>query len=96
MMGTPSPLLDGLITFYASHHAVRAEKVLKQLGLMVLLVPGPRQISANCGVALQFEYRLRQQVEDALRQHKVQIEAIHRYVIETDADPRAAPPADYI
>lgn len=74
--------LDGLVTFYASHHAVRAEKVLSRAGYKVLLVPGPREISPNCGVALQFEYAQADTVCEVLSQNKVQIEAIHHYAVE--------------
>ena len=72
------------MTFFASHHAIRAEKVLKQHGLVVILVPGPREISPSCGVALQFEHRLCQQVESILATNKVRPEAIHYYRIEAD------------
>jgi hypothetical protein len=81
-----SPIFDGLVTFYASHHAVRAEKVLVKHGFKVMLVPGPREISPNCGVALQFEYRFADQVRDMLEKNKVQIEAIHEYQIEVSED----------
>jgi hypothetical protein len=80
--------LDGLVTFYASHHAVRAEKVLKKHGFTVMLVPGPRDISPNCGVALQFEYRLIERVEETLMQNRVQIEALHQYKLELSEDER--------
>jgi hypothetical protein len=75
-------LLDGLVTFFASHHATRAEKVLKKNGLQALLVPGPREISPNCGVALQFEHRYAEQVASLLASNKVQVDSIHRYVME--------------
>lgn len=74
--------LDGLVTFYASHHAVRAEKALSRGGYRALLVPGPREISPNCGVAMQFEYQHADAVHDLLIRDKVQIEAIHHYQIE--------------
>ncbi len=77
---------DGLVTFFASHHAMRAEKVLKKNGLAAILVPGPREISPNCGVALQFEYRCQEQVRVLLTQNKVQFEAIHQYRMEISAD----------
>ena len=75
-------VLDGLVTFFASHHAIRAEKTLKKNGFVVVLVPGPREISPNCGVAMQFEYRCAEQVRDVLSRNKVQIEAIHQYRME--------------
>ncbi len=85
-MSEASHSFDGLVTFYASHHAVRAEKVLTKNGFNVMLVPGPREISSNCGVALQFEYRFIDQVRDVLEKNKVQIEAIHQYQIEANED----------
>jgi hypothetical protein len=78
--------LDGVVTFYASHHAVRAEKVLTKQGYRVLLVPGPREISPNCGVALQFPYAAVEQVRDLLIRNRVQFEAIHQYRLEIDED----------
>lgn len=70
---------DGLVTFFASLHAMRAEKVLKRADFACRLIPGPREISPHCGVALQFCYASASEVEHALRAGKVQIEAIHRY-----------------
>ncbi len=81
-MADRPPVFDGLVTFFASHHAMRAEKVVKKNGLRVALVPGPREISPNCGVAMQFEYRYAEQVRDVLAKNKVQIEAIHQYRME--------------
>ena len=76
-------VLDGLVTFYGSHFAMRADKVLQKAGFKTALVPGPREISPNCGVALQFEYRFGEDVRAVLAQNKVQIEAIHNYLMET-------------
>ena len=81
-MADRPPAFDGLVTFFASHHAMRAEKVLKKSGFRVALVRGPREISPNCGVAMQFEYRCAEQVRDVLARNKVQIEAIHQYRME--------------
>ncbi len=72
-------LLEGVVTFYGSHHALRAENVLLENQQEVLLVPGPREISPNCGVALRFDYPVREQVKLLLRQSSVQFEAIHHY-----------------
>ena len=82
-MDDTAAVLDGLVTFYASHYAMRAEKALKAAGLTVALVPGPREISPNCGVALQFEYRCLDQVREVLQRSKVQFEDIHNYLIES-------------
>lgn len=76
--------LDGLATFYSWHHALRAEKVLGRLGMEVALIPGPREISSNCGTALRFDYQRLQSVQEVLAKSRVQVEAFHRYVPELE------------
>jgi len=41
--------------FHTTTSAIRAEKVLKKAGLDVKLVPTPRELSSDCGIALQIE-----------------------------------------
>ena len=76
--------MDGLISFFASHHAIRAETVLKRNGLAAQLIPGPRELSPNCGVALRFEYVQRDQVLALLAAKNVRIEDVHIYRPRTD------------
>jgi hypothetical protein len=76
--------MDGLISFFGSHHAVRAEAVLRRAGFVVQLVPGPRELSPNCGVALRFEYARRDDVTAVLAGKGVQIERMHEYHARTD------------
>lgn len=71
--------MDGLISFYASHHALRADKVLRSASYTVALVPGPREVSPNCGVALRFVYEQATAVEALLIEQRVQFEALHAY-----------------
>ena len=76
--------MDGLISFFASHHAIRAEAVLKRNGLAAQLVPGPKDLSPNCGVALRFEYALRENVLALLAAKNVRIDGVHFYRPRTD------------
>ena len=76
--------LDGLVTFFASHHAIRAEKVLESVEFEVELVPGPKELSPNCGVALRIEYDQRDRVRTHLDDKKVQVDEIIRYRPRTD------------
>src|SRR5438132_12936031 len=71
--------MDGLISFFASHHAIRAETVLKRNGLAARLIPGPKDLSPNCGVALRFEYALRENVLALLAARHVRIDGINFY-----------------
>ena len=71
--------LEGVVTFFNSYNALRAESVLKKSDLKVRLIPGPREISPNCGVALRFDYAVKDLAARILSDANVQIEKIHFY-----------------
>ncbi len=76
--------MDGLISFFASHHAIRADTLLKRNGLASKLIPGPRELSPNCGVALRFEYAARDNALTILDAKHVRIDGVHLYQPRTD------------
>ena len=76
--------LDGLLTFFASHHAIRAEKSLRNEELAAMLIPGPKELSPNCGVAVRFEYATKDRALALLAAKKVQVDEVHRYRPDTD------------
>ena len=76
--------MDGLISFFGSYHALRAETVLKRNGFAAQLIPGPKELSPNCGVALRFDYAERETVATVLATKSVRIDAIHFYQPRTD------------
>jgi len=84
------PMLDGLITFFASHHAIRAEKVLRTAEFEVRLIPGPKELSPNCGVALRFEHEHRDAATALLATAKVQVDHVMPYEPRTDSWQRNA------
>lgn len=43
-----------LAVFNSAHRVMKAEDILKKLGLPVLLIPAPRALSTDCGLALRF------------------------------------------
>ena len=71
--------LEGVVTFFGSHHALRAENVLRKNGYRAVLIPGPREISPNCGVALRFDFTKKDEVMSLFSQSFVHYEEIHRY-----------------
>ena len=74
----------GVVSFFASEHAMRSERVLQRTGLPARLVPGPREVSPNCGVAVAFVWEDEPKVEQALNDAKIRFEAIHRYDLDDD------------
>lgn len=71
--------MDGVITFYSSQQVVKAERVLKKNYYKVILIPGPREISPNCGVALCFEFNKKKEISLILSNNKIIFEKFHYY-----------------
>ncbi|MBI5443980.1 MAG: DUF3343 domain-containing protein [Deltaproteobacteria bacterium] len=57
---------DGLFIFHSVHKVMKAEKALKRAGLDVRLMPVPRQLSSQCGLAILFFLRDREEATIAL------------------------------
>ena len=73
--------LEGVITFFGAHHALKGEKVLASEGFKVLLIPGPREISPNCGTALRFDTGDKEAVGRLLTENNILFEQIHHYPV---------------
>lgn len=61
---------------------MRAERVLQRAKLQARLVPGPREVSPNCGVAVAFDWDQEPEVMQALTDAKIRLEAIHRFELD--------------
>ena len=72
------------MSFFASEHAMRAERVLERAELPARLVPGPREVSPNCGVAVAFRWEDEAKVEEALQSKKIRYEAMHRFDLDDE------------
>lgn len=57
---------DCIAIFNSIHRVMQAEKVLKAENLEILLIPVPRQLSSDCGLAIRFAEELRPVVESTL------------------------------
>lgn len=45
---------DYIAIFHSIHKVLKAEKILKEARVDFLLIPVPRQLTADCGLALRF------------------------------------------
>lgn len=45
---------DFVIIFHSMHRVMQAEKALKRAKLEILLIPVPRQLSSDCGLAIRY------------------------------------------
>jgi len=55
-----------VVLFRAVSHAMKAERVLKEKGIPIKLIPVPKHISSDCGVCIRFAPDSRADVEAAL------------------------------
>jgi hypothetical protein len=60
-----------LAVFNSAHRVMKAEDILKGLGLPVLLIPAPRALSTDCGLALRFSDDENDSIMEALAREKL-------------------------
>ncbi|HKL48017.1 MAG TPA: DUF3343 domain-containing protein [Desulfuromonadales bacterium] len=69
---------DLVAIFHSIHRVMKAEKVLKEKGAEVLLIPVPRQLTSDCGLALRFAAPDRKNVEGLLEAANLVPEELYR------------------
>lgn len=69
---------DLVAIFHSIHRVMKAEKVLKEACANVLLIPVPRQLSADCGLALRFSPAERERIEAILGESGLLPEELYR------------------
>lgn len=57
---------DLVAIFHSIHRVMQAEKLLKQERAEILLIPVPRQLTSDCGLAIRFPESERSRVESIL------------------------------
>lgn len=55
-----------LAVFNSTHRVLKAEGLLKAQGLPIMLIPAPRAVQADCGLAIRFDEKLREAVMQLL------------------------------
>lgn len=67
----------GVVLFYTTSAVFRAESLLRAAGLTPRLVPTPRELSSDCGLALQFAWDVRNEVETILQRAGVEYDSLY-------------------
>lgn len=68
----------GAALFHTTSAALRAEKTLKGAGLAIKLIPTPRELSSDCGLAIRFDWEQVEAVKAALEAAHVEVGGVHR------------------
>lgn len=67
-----------LAVFDSAHRVMKAESVLKRCGAAILLIPAPRALSTDCGLAIRFNSDLYDSVLKTLTAEKLSPAFIYR------------------
>ena len=57
---------DYVAIFNSIHRVMEAERLLKDRQLKILLIPAPRALAADCGLAIRYAEDVRGEVEGSL------------------------------
>ncbi len=67
----------GVILFHTTSSAMRAEKVLGGAGYAIELIPTPRELSSDCGIAIRFDWDRHESIESAIANANIETAGIH-------------------
>ena len=68
-----------LAVFNSAHRVMKAESLLKSLNLPILLIPAPRRLKTDCGLAIRFDEDDRMGIMGTLGEHDLLPELLCRY-----------------
>lgn len=71
---------DFLAVFNSAHRVMKAESILKARGLPILLIPAPRQLMTDCGLALRISTEIKSEVMQILKEEQLLPAFINRFV----------------
>ena len=62
---------DYVVVFHSMHRVMKAEKVLKVAKKKILLIPVPRQLTSDCGLAIRFDKHVYNEVVNVLLENEL-------------------------
>jgi hypothetical protein len=69
----------GVVLFFTTSSALRAERVLLDAKLEVKLIPTPREFSSDCGIACRFSWPDLERVKKTLDAAEVECSGIRAF-----------------
>ena len=72
-----SEIAYSVALFHTNSAVLRAERILMAEDLTIKLIPVPRHLSSDCGIALRFDQSVETRVRETLEAAGVQIDSIH-------------------
>jgi hypothetical protein len=69
---------DLVAIFNSIHRVMKAEKILKERSINFLLIPAPRALKSDCGLAIRYDQDNRRMIEEILHETGLAPEEIYR------------------
>lgn len=76
-----------LAVFNSAHRVMKAENILKRRGLEILLIPAPRALSTDCGLAIRYNSDLNDAVLQTLTSEELLPSIIYRKASDSIYEP---------
>lgn len=76
-MNMETPAEHGVVVFHTTSAAIKADKVLRNANVEAKLVPIPRYISSDCGLALRFHWKERDNIAGILERAGLELAGMH-------------------
>ncbi|MFQ5976262.1 MAG: DUF3343 domain-containing protein [Candidatus Hydrothermarchaeales archaeon] len=70
--------MKAIVVFNTTHQTLKAEKLLKSLGIRIRPVPKPTWISSACGLALEFYLRDQEEILSLCQKNSLDLQGIYR------------------
>ncbi len=75
-MGSPVPG-EIILIFRGTHQVLSAEKYLKRAGVPMRLIPVPRSLTSDCGLAIRISASVRERAREVLAGARILPQAVH-------------------
>ncbi len=69
-----------VFVFYSIHDVMKAEQVINASGIAIDIIPVPKQISSDCGMAISLKIEDKERLEDLLAACDIAIKGVYRRI----------------
>jgi len=73
-----------VFVFYCIHDVMKAEKTIKDSGIPVDIIPVPKQVSSDCGMAISLEEEHKLRVQNMLATYNIDIKGVYKRLSSTE------------
>lgn len=73
-----------LISFNSTHHAIKSEKLLKEKGYELTILPTPREITASCGISIAIDPEKIDEISEYLESNDIDFGGIYELIKSED------------